>query len=73
MPTKDEMKKFAEAIDKLVANTDYDHIEAIVEYCKQNQLELEVAATLVNNNLKAKLQMNAMDRNMLKEKSTRLF
>ena len=73
MPTKEEMKKFAEAIDKLVSNTDYDHIEAIVEYCKQNELELEVAATLVNNNLKAKLQMNAMDRNMLKEKSTRLF
>jgi hypothetical protein len=31
MPTKDEMVKFARAIDGLVANTDYNYIEAIVE------------------------------------------
>ena len=55
MPTKDEMAKFARAIDGLVANTDYNYIEAIVEYCKQTGLEIEVAATLVNANLKSKL------------------
>ncbi len=72
MPTKEEMSKFAKAIDALVANTDYNHIEAIVEYCKQTGLEIEVAATLVNANLKAKLTADAMDNNMLKEKSSRL-
>ena len=73
MPTKEEMKKFAMAIYKLVAETDYDYIEAITEYCKMHELELEIAATLINNNLKAKIQINAMDRNMLKEKNRRLF
>ncbi len=72
MPTKEEMSKFAKAIDALVANTDYNHIEAIVEYCKQTGLEIEVAATLVNANLKSKLENDAMDNNMLKEKSSRL-
>jgi hypothetical protein len=72
MPTKEEMSKFAKAIDGLVANTDYNYIEAIVEYCKQTGLEIEVAATLVNANLKAKLTADAMDNNMLKEKSSRL-
>ena len=72
MPTKDEMAKFAKAIDALVAKTDYNHIEAIVEYCKQTGLEIEVAATLVNANLKSKLENDAMDNNMLKEKSSRL-
>jgi len=72
MPTKDEMAKFARAIDGLVANTDYNYIEAIVEYCKQTGLEIEVAATLVNANLKSKLEGDAMDNNMLKEKSSRL-
>ena len=72
MPTKEEMSKFAKAIDALVANTDYNHIEAIVEYCKQTGLEIEVAATLVNANLKEKLTADAMDNNMLKEKSSRL-
>jgi len=72
MPTKEEMSKFAKAIDGLVANTDYNYIEAIVEYCKQTGLEIEVAATLVNANLKSKLEGDAMDNNMLKEKSSRL-
>ena len=72
MPTKEEMSKFAKEIDALVANTDYNYIEAIVEYCKQTGLEIEVAATLVNQNLKAKLENDAMDNNMLKVKSSRL-
>ena len=72
MPTKDEMAKFARAIDGLVANTDYNYIEAIVEYCKQTGLEIEVAATLVNANLKSKLTADAMDLNLLKEKGSRL-
>lgn len=72
MPTKDEMNKFARAIDGLVANTDYNYIEAIVEHCKKTGLEIEVAATLINANLKSKIEMDAMDHNLLKEKSARL-
>ena len=72
MPTKDEMAKFARAIDGLVANTDYNYIEAIVEYCKQTGLEIEVAANLVNANLKSKLTADAMDLNLLKEKGSRV-
>jgi hypothetical protein len=65
MPTKDEMIKFAKAIDELVAETDYNYIEAIVEYCKTTGLEIEVAATLINTNLKAKIESDAMDLNLL--------
>lgn len=72
MPTKEEMNKFARAIDGLVANTDYNYIEAIVEHCKKTGLEIEVAATLINANLKSKIEMDAMDHNLLKEKSARL-
>ena len=72
MPTKDEMAKFAKAIESLVANTDYNYIEAIVEYCKDTGLEIEVSASLVNSNLKAKLTNDALDLNLLKEKSSRL-
>jgi hypothetical protein len=66
------MIKFAKAIDALVANTDYNYIEAIVEYCKQTGLEIEVAASLCNSNLKAKLENDAMDNNLLKVKGSRL-
>jgi hypothetical protein len=71
MPTKDEMMKFAKAIEKLVAETDYNHIEAIVEYCKSTGLEIEVASSLVNANLKAKIELDAQECNML-PKSARL-
>jgi hypothetical protein len=72
MPTKDEMMKFAKEIDKLVAETDYNYIEAIVEHCKRTGLEIEVASTLVNANLKARIENDAMENNMLKNKSPRL-
>ena len=72
MPTKDEQKKFAYAIDSLVANSDYNYIEAIVEYCKQTGLEIEMAAKLINKTLKKKIESDAMDNNMLKVKSSKL-
>jgi hypothetical protein len=72
MPTKDEMKKFAFAIDSMVATTKYTYLEAIVEYCKTTGLEVEVAATLVNSSLKTKIESQAMDNNMLKEKDSKL-
>ena len=72
MPTKDEMAKFAKSIETLVANTDFNYIEAIVEHCKTTGLEIEVAATLINSNLKSKIEANAMDNNRLKDKGARL-
>lgn len=72
MPTKEEMKNFAVNIERLVANTDFNYIEAIVEYCKQTGLEVEVAATLINSNLKSKIENDAMDLNLLKVKGSRL-
>lgn len=71
MPTKDEMLKFAREIERIVSETDYNHIEAIVEYCKQTGMEIEVASSLVNSNLKAKIETDAQDLNLL-PKSSRL-
>ena len=72
MATTDEMKKFAVAIEGLVANTDYTYLEAIVEYCKNTELEIEVAASLINANLKSKIELQASDLNLLKVKNSKL-
>ena len=72
MPTKDEMAKFAEAIEDIVTKTDYNYIEAIVHHCETTGLEIEVAATLINPNLKSKIRCVAMGFNLLKGKSSRL-
>jgi hypothetical protein len=72
MPSKDEQKKFAYTIDSMVANTEHNYIDAILEYCKQTGLEVEVAASLINKNLKKKIESEAMENNLLKVKSARL-
>ena len=66
------MLNFAKAIEALVANNDFNYIEAIVEYCNETGLEIEVAASLVNQNLKAKLQNDAVENKMIKEKGNKL-
>lgn len=65
MPTKDEMLKFAKAIEELVERAGYNHIEAISEYCLKTGMEIELAATLVNSNLKSKIELDAQDLNLL--------
>lgn len=72
MPTKEEMSRFSKEIEGLVLKTGSNYIEAIIEYCKETGLEIEVAATLINANLKAKLESNAVDLNMIKGKGSRL-
>jgi hypothetical protein len=71
MPTKDEMFKFQEQIENMVTNTDYNYMEAIVEYCDRTGMEIELASSLVNKDLKAKIQIDAQELNML-PKSRRL-
>lgn len=65
MPTKDEMFKFQQEIETLVAGTDYNYMEAIVEYCNLTGMEIELASTLVNKDLKAKIAIDAENLNML--------
>lgn len=69
MPTKDEMFKFQQEIESLVAGTDYNYMEAIVEYCNQTGMEIELASTLVNKDLKAKIAIDAENLNMLPKAS----
>lgn len=71
MPTRDEMSKFQIEIEKIVSETDYNHMEAIIEYCNVTGMEVEVASSLVNKDLKAKIEIDAQELNML-PKSNRL-
>jgi hypothetical protein len=69
MPTKDEMFKFQQEVESLVTGTDYNYMEAIVEYCNQTGMEIELASTLVNKDLKAKIAIEAENLNMLPKAS----
>lgn len=69
MPTKDEMHTFQQEIEKLVDNTDYNHMEAVIEYCNASGMEIELASTLVNKELKAKIALDAEALNMIPKAS----
>lgn len=74
MPTLEEMCSFSKNIEDLIADTgnELNHIEAIILYCEKTGLELDVAIELINPVLKSKLETDAFNQNLLKQKGGRL-
>lgn len=63
-------EKFAQEIEKLVKeNTEHNYITAIVEYCENNDIDVESISKLMTKPLKEKLKWNAMELNFLKKTS----
>lgn len=65
MPTRDEKNEFSEKIVLRMQDMNTDCLDAIITYCEENGLEMEVAATLVNDNLKALLEDVFVEMNYL--------
>jgi hypothetical protein len=61
--------KFAEDIEALVLKTRLNYIDAIVQYCEHNEIELDTVKKLVSKPLREKLKVEAMDLNFLKKTS----
>ena len=62
-------EKFAEDIEALVLKTKMNYIDAIVEYCTVNNIEVESVGKLVSKPLKEKLRYDATELNYLKRTS----
>ena len=58
--------KFAEDIESLVLRTKMNYIDAIVEYCDLNSIELDTVNKLVSKPLKEKIKCDAMELNFLR-------
>ena len=69
MPTRDEIKQFSMMIEQLAADEHLGLMDAICHHCKETELEIEVAATLVSSALKAEIKEEAQDLNLLKKTS----
>lgn len=59
MPTKDEKNNFSMIIESMVQKLKVSYIEAITVHCEKTGLEIEVAATLINDSLKSKIECEA--------------
>jgi len=62
--------KFAEEIESLVLRTKMNYIDAIVEYCEVNNIEVDTVGKMISKPLKEKIKYDAMELNFLK-KTTR--
>ena len=58
--------KFAEDIESLVLETKMSYIDAIVEYCENNSIEIETVNKLISKPLKDKIKCEAIELNYLK-------
>ena len=65
-------QKFNLDIEEIVLEKKLNYIEAIVYYCETNDIEVEVAAKMINKNIKEKLQANANTLNLLVDKTRSL-
>ena len=62
-------EKFAEDIENLVLSTKMNYIDAIVQYCEDNDIEIESVNKLISKPLKEKLRFVATELNYMKKTS----
>jgi Phage late-transcription coactivator len=70
MPTKDEITTFSLAIETLAKNKDVPYMDAVIMYCSEIGLEVEVAAKLISGALKSKIKIEAEDLHFLPKSNT---
>ena len=57
--------EFSLYIEKSARERRMSHMDAVLEYCKENFLEPEDVASLINKSLKDKIEMDFREANML--------
>ena len=62
-------QKFAIEIEKIVANDELNYIDAILQYCEKNSLEVESITKLISKPLKERLKWDATRLNFMKRTS----
>ena len=60
-------KEFSLIIEKIVKDKrPITYMDAIIWYCEENNIEIETTSRLISKSLKEKIQVEAMNANMLK-------
>ena len=62
-------QKFAIEIEKIVAEEEFNYIDAICHYSETNNIEVESVTKLISKPLKEKLKYDAQELNFMKKTS----
>ena len=63
-------KQFALLIEKRASQKRISHMEAVLDYCHEKEIEPDQVKHLINRNLKEKIKVNAQDLNFLPKEAT---
>ena len=63
-------KQFALLIEKRASQKKITHMDEILDYCQEKQIEPDQVTHLINRNLKEKIKVNAQDLHFLPKEAT---
>lgn len=63
-------KQFSLHIEKIVSEKNITHMDAVLEYCKENFLDPQDVSKLINKSLRDKIRVNATDLNYFPKQAT---
>ena len=66
-------KKFAMIIEGIVRNKRIPYMDAVLEYCKDNDIDTASVGPLINKQLKEKIQAEAEKLNLVEKSSTAIL
>lgn len=66
-PQFTDQRTFSMHIENVVLDNKITHVEAILDYCKQNYLEPEDIAKLLSESIKQKIKNNFIEMKYLKQ------
>lgn len=61
--------RFAQEIEKIVQDEKVSYIDAIINFCEKNKIDLESVPKLISKPLKEKIKCEAIELNFLKKTS----
>ena len=68
--SRDEIITFSYEIERIVYDKDVSYMDAIILYCENIGLEVEIAAKLISDTLKSKIKMEAEELHFLPRSNT---
>lgn len=67
MASKEEIREFSLKIEEIADLYNIHCMEAIIQYCEESGVEVEIAASLISSHLKARIKEEAQSINLIKK------
>ena len=64
--------EFNQEIERFIKNTGETYIDAVVHYAEKNNIEVETISKMLNKVIRQKIESEASDLNLLREKLCKL-